>query len=897
MRFYYKGSFALLALGLATTTPNLVGRSQVDSAPLVPYSSPNPTSSQTLFSEIPSTHSGIDLVNSYNDPRMWGERYQEMVFGTIGTGVAVADYDKDGLPDLFLAAKTGGSRLYRNLGDFKFEDLTESAGLSLQDDSWSGRLRGLFGSGSDQDLPWDQGTAFVDVDNDGWLDLYVTSFNAPNRLYINQGDGTFHEEAEQRGLAIQDSSGSAAFCDFDRDGWLDVYLQTNMLDVISQPDGRPDRLFRNKGDGTFEEVTQSAGISGSTSGHSVAWWDYNEDGWPDIYVSNDFSVPDRLYQNNGDGTFTDVLESVLPLTPYYSMGADIGDINNDGLIDLFVGDMAPTSHETDHRGMAISRARELANRPPEAAPQRMRNALYLNTRSSRMLEAAWLFGVARSDWTWSVRFEDFDNDGWLDLHVTNGMIREYHNADILKGVMGAVSRQAQRAVMKRSPVMAESNLAFRNKQGQGFERVEQEWGLDHLGVSFGSATGDFDGDGDLDLIYANYDAPFTLYRNDSRDNRVVFALQGKQSNRYAIGASIEIQTVSGKQIRKHLNARGYLSTSEPIFHFGLGSEETIQTATIRWPSGNVQTLTNLKANRKYTVPEDNSSQNGTLATIPDPAPQLFRKADSTSLASNLQPPVQTKDSLAIAPPLVPQGIQFFPDFISVQADLNNDGTPDYVIGNLGLNTRYQASPEAPFVILEGRFANPRETQRIEAYVENGRLLPFRSRKDLIELIPPLERKFPSANAFAAATLEEILGPSAISKASRLEITELRSGALISSPEGELTFFPFTGLAQIAPITHVAIADFNGDGHLDIAAAQNEHDVDPVIGYHDGGLGVILLGDGTGHFNSLSPSESGLVLPGTNWRLNAQDVDKDGDIDLIATPSEGTSQIYLNRTND
>lgn len=886
----------MLALSLAMTPPNFAGESQVESAPLAPYSLPDPATSQTLFTQIPSTHSGIDLVNSYDDPRMWGERYQEMVFGTIGTGVAVADYDKDGLPDLFLAAKTGGSRLYRNLGDFKFEDLTESAGLSLQDDSWSGKLIGLFDSDS-EDLPWDQGTAFVDVDNDGWIDLYVTSFNAPNRLYINQGDGTFKEEAEPRGLAIQDSSGSAAFCDFDRDGWLDVYLQTNMLDVISQPDGRPDRLFRNKGDGTYEEVTQSAGISGSTSGHSVTWWDHNEDGWPDIYVSNDFSVPDRLYQNNGDGTFTDVLETVLPLTPYYSMGSDLGDINNDGLIDLFVGDMAPTSHERDHRGMAISRARELSNRPPEAAPQRMRNALYLNTRSSRMLEAAWLLGIARSDWTWSIRFEDFDNDGWLDLHLTNGMIREYHNADILKGVMGAISRQAQRAVMKRSPVMAESNLAFRNKQGQGFERVEQEWGLDHSGVSFGTGTGDFDGDGDLDLIHANYDAPFTLYRNDSQGNRVIFALQGNQSNSYAIGATIEIQTVSGKQIRKHLNARGYLSTSEPIFHFGLGSDETIQTATIHWPSGNVQTLSNLEANRKYTVQETNAPRNDEPTRNSDKGLQLFRKAEATTLATNLERQTETEDNQVPHPPSIPHGLQFFPNFTSAQADLNNDGTPDYVIGNLGLNTRYQASPEAPFVIFEGKFANSRETRRIEAYFEDGRLLPFRSRKDLIALIPPLERKFPGANAYAAATIEEILGPVAIAKASRQEVTELRSGALISTPEGELTFIPFTGLAQIAPITSIAIADFNADGHLDIAAAQNEHDVDPVVGYHDGGLGVILLGDGTGHFNTLSPSESGLLLPGSNWHLTTQDVDNDGDIDLIAIKPEETSQVFLNRTND
>ncbi|MDQ8188582.1 VCBS repeat-containing protein, partial [Pelagicoccus sp. SDUM812002] len=430
-----------------------------------------------LFTNLNPDKTGLSVVNSYEDPRMWTERYQEMVYGTIGTGVAVADYDRDGFPDVFIAVKTGGSRLYRNRGEMRFEDVTESAGLIENDDSWSKRITNWFDSDTDEaSESWDQGAVFADVNNDGWLDLFVTSFAAPNRLYINQGDGTFEEEADVRGLNLVDSSGSAAFCDYDRDGWLDVYIQTNISDALASPEGQPDRLYRNLGDGYFSDVSNQSGIAGVSAGHSATWWDYDGDLLPDLYVANDFVNPDKLYRNLGDGTFEDVLESLVPVMPYYSMGADIGDVNNDGRFDLLVGDMAPSTHEKDQRGMAVSRAREMGKGLKDVAPQVMRNALYLNTGTERFLEIASLADVARTDWTWSVRFEDLDCDGFVDLHVTNGMVREYHNADILRKIMGSMNRMGQRGIMRASPLLSESNLAFRNLGGLSFERVESSWG-------------------------------------------------------------------------------------------------------------------------------------------------------------------------------------------------------------------------------------------------------------------------------------------------------------------------------------------------------------------------------------------------------------------------------------
>ncbi len=232
-----------------------------------------------------------------------------------------------------------------------------------------------------------------------------------------------------------------------------------------------------------------------------------------------------------------------------------------------------------------------------------------------MQEAAQLAGIARTDWTWSARFEDLDCDGRIDLHVTNGMVREFHNGDILERVMGAETRLAQRMVMRSSPILAESNLAYRNLGEMLFERVEESWGLAQVGVSFGAGFGDFDGDGDLDLVFSNYDAPPSVLRNDCQNGgRAVFALRGYESNRFGVGATVRLETVSGNQVRQLVAARGYLSGSEPSLHFGLGPAERIERVVVEWPSGRIQIFEDLAANRRFTVSEP-SYNNESLAGV------------------------------------------------------------------------------------------------------------------------------------------------------------------------------------------------------------------------------------------------------------------------------------------
>jgi len=449
--------------------------------------------------------------------------------------------------------------------------------------------------------PW--GATFVDINNNGRLDIYVCRFNAPNLLYINQGDGTFKEMAHAYGLDVKDSSVMAAFCDYDRDGWLDVYITCNLLDHITHPSGQRGYLFHNNRNGTFTDVTDRAGISGETQSHSATWWDYDNDGWPDLYVANDYGIPDKLYHNNRDGTFTDTIDSVLPHTTFYSMGSDLGDVNNDGLIDLFVADMAGSSHQKDQNSVAESRGRSEDPHNPAAAPKYPRSALFLNTGIGRCLEAAYLAGIAATDWTWSVRLEDLDNDGRLDLFATNGFNRD-HNPDVLNHMMKLETREERIRVMYDSPVLAETHFAFRNLGNLQFESVGADWGLNQKGVSFGAAFGDLNGDGNLDLVYTNYQSGVTILRNDCDTGHCAnIDLRGTVSNRLGVGAIVRIESALGIQVRQLVLARGYMSSSEPMLHFGLGRDEVIRRMTVTWPSGHVQSFENLPVDRRFTVTE------------------------------------------------------------------------------------------------------------------------------------------------------------------------------------------------------------------------------------------------------------------------------------------------------
>ena len=737
-------------------------------APLAP---PSASRGKTLFVQLTPESTGIRTENRYDDPRMRGELFQEFQTGSIGTGVAIGDYDGDGRPDIFVVSKTGSCRLFRNLGGWKFEDVTETAGV------------GDHGAAA---MIWKQGATFVDVNNDGRLDIYVCRFNAPNLLYINQGDGTFKEMAHAYGLDICDSSVMAAFADYDRDGWLDVYITTNILDAIGHPGGQRGHLLHNNRDGTFTDVTDRAGIRGEGQSHSATWWDFDGDGWPDLYVGHDYGVPDQLYHNNRDGTFSDVIDQVLPHTSFSSMGADQGDVNNDGRIDFFVADMAATTHATDQQFLADARGRTAEPADTDtAAPKYHRNALLLNTGRGRCLEAANLAGIAATDWTWSPRFEDLDNDGRLDLFVTNGFPWN-PGVDLIRRLMNAESQAERIRIMYQSPIQAEANFAFRNLGGLRFENVSAAWGLDQKGISFGAAFGDLDGDGNLDLVYANYHDGVTVLRNDSdRGHRVIIDLRGTVSNRFGVGAVVTLESALGVQARPLTLARGYLSSSEPMVHFGLGEDTNIKRLTVAWPSGEVQTFANLPVDRRFTITEPSL---GAPARPSEqrPAGQFEEVAKATGL--DLTSREATIDELAVQR-LLPIRLNRRGPGLAV-SELNRDGRRLLAVGGTARSpTRILAGTAA------GTFAQIDPQPFLQAGpVDDGPVLWFDANGDGLDdlLITKGGNSLPAGSGEYQPHLYFADG----------------RGGFRPAPDDALPPLPISAGA-------VAVADFDHDGRLDV----------------------------------------------------------------------------------
>ncbi|MDQ8198151.1 FG-GAP-like repeat-containing protein [Pelagicoccus enzymogenes] len=632
------------------------------SLPFAPSSVP---AADTLFTQLTPSDTGLQGKNAYADPEMWGEKYSEFQGGAVGTGLAVGDVDGDGQVDLYAVHKTGPNKLYRQVAPLKFEDITDQAGVA--------------GGTS-----WGTGSTFADIDNDGDLDLYVCQFDAPNLLFINDGRGRFTEAAAAAGLDLQSGSVIGAFEDYDRDGDLDLFLLTNVLDATAHPEGEPDYLFQNQGDGTFKDVTHSAGIANDRGkGHSATWWDADGDLWPDLYVSNDFEGPDHLYKNNGDGTFTDITDLALPHTAWYSMGSDFGDINNDGRLDLLTSDMANTTHFKSKVTMG-DMGGWVDFFDAQVTPQYMKNALFLNSGTHRFMEVAKMTGLSSTDWTWSTRFEDFDNDGWLDLHVTNGMVRSFTDSDMVNKIKALQSKRQIIALVKNSPVLREKNLAFRNDGADTlhFSKVTSEWGLEHEGVSFGSVAADFDNDGDLDLVYSNYEDELSFYRNDSQGNSLIVELAGSRSNSQGIGAQVIVESSQGTQIRKLTVARGVLSSSQAIAHFGLGSDTAAKSVTVHWPSGTVQSFSAVPAKQKIRIQEPTTGATALPAKrAVNPVSGLFTES-AKELGLDFTHKEETFNDM-VRQPLLPHRMNTLGGGIAI-GDADGDGDSDiYFSGAAG----------------------------------------------------------------------------------------------------------------------------------------------------------------------------------------------------------------------
>ncbi len=599
---------------------------------------------KTLFTLLGSEDTGIDFINEVVNQKKFNIFKYRNFYN--GGGVAIGDINNDGLPDIYMTANMRPNKLYLNKGNLKFEDISKSAGVL-------------------GDKPWSTGVTMVDINQDGLLDIYVSNAgnlegnNHNNDLYINNGDLTFTEKAEEYNLAKTGFTTHATFFDYDKDGDLDAYILNNsnipvtslayakQREVRAQDwEGVPgifrgvgDMLLRNDG-GTFTDVSEEAGIYGSLIGFGlgVMVTDINGDLYPDLYVSNDFYERDYLYINNHDGTFTEDIKNWTSHLSLSAMGIDMGDINNDGFIDIFITDMLPEGDQRvksvmEFEGYNIYKLKQ----SKDFYQQYIQNTLQLNNGNNSFSEIACFSGISSTDWSWAGLIFDMDNDGFRDIFVTNGINHDltdidfvdYFANEIIQNMALTGQKEAIDSIINKMPVKPQPNYAYKNNHDLTFSNANKEWGFEIPSMSNGAAYGDLDNDGDLDLVINNVNMKAFIYRNNTEtltnNNYIKLKFIGKQSNKFAIGTSIKLYYKDNIVIQELVSSRGFQSSVDYAMVIGLGSTKNIDSLRVIWPDDKTQKFTNINANQVLTL----NQSDATDIQLP------FKKVKSKTLLTEL----------------------------------------------------------------------------------------------------------------------------------------------------------------------------------------------------------------------------------------------------------------------
>ncbi|HUG41621.1 MAG TPA: VCBS repeat-containing protein [Longimicrobiales bacterium] len=826
---------------------------------VVPAGCGGPAAERALFELLAAEATGVTFVNALpEDP---GFNILTYLNYYNGGGVAVGDVDGDGLPDLYFTANLGANRLYLNRGDYRFEDVTERAGVA-----------GAEG--------WTSGATMADVNGDGHVDIYVSGVShltVPGRniLYVNDGDGTFTDRTAEYGLEHTGYSTQALFFDYDGDGDLDMYLLNHSVHSERGRSASPqrarhpragDRLFRNDG-GRFTDVSEAAGIHGGVEGYGlgVVASDLDMDGCPDLFVANDFQENDFLYLNNCDGTFRESIASAMAHTSRSSMGVDAADFNNDLRPDVLVLDMLPEREEI-LRSSANAESYEVDHMKQRAGyhPQVTRNTLHLNRGAGRFSEIGLLAGVHATDWSWAGLFADLDNDGLKDLFVTNGIWRRPNDMDYLVHVGDpevqaalerGLDRERLRAILDRMPHVPVPNYAYRNNGDLTFTNMADAWGLAQPGFSTGAAYVDLNRSGALDLVVNNINAPAAIYRNRARERNghhfLAVVLRGVGGNTAGIGAKVVVGHGGVVQLLEQMPTRGFQSSVDHRLHFGLGRSARIDSLVVTWPDRRVQVLRDLPADTTLTLAQADAApvtpaEHGPstapppqplFAPVPAPAGFDFRHEENVFFDFRQQP-------------LMPHRLSTEGPALAV-ADVDGDGLDDLFIGG----AKWQ--PGALFI------------QRADGTFR-------RSSEDVFEadrLHEDVDAAFFDANGDGHPDLYVVSGGNEFwgeheALRDRLYLNDGRGG--FRRATGALPDL-FENGGVVAP------GDFDGDGDVDLFVGGR------VVGraYGEMPRSVLLINDGAGRFTdataALAPglADVGMVAAAT-WA----DTDGDGRLDLV-----------------
>ncbi len=834
-----------------------------------------PAVDATLFTQMPSSYTGIRFTNRVVDSQERNVFTYRNFYN--GGGVAIGDLNGDHLPEVILTSNQEGPSLYLNEGQFRFRDITKDAGLRDKQ-------------------PWTTGVTLADVNDDGKLDIYVSHAGdgAPatraNALWINQGNGadsvpTFKEMARQYGIADEGWSTHAAFLDYDRDGDLDLFVINNSPRPVNSFGVRNTRaerhpygghhFYRNDGE-RFTEVSEAAGVFSAeiAFGLGVGVGDVNRDGWPDVYVSNDFFERDYLYLNQRNGTFKEVLDQVMPVSSYFSMGMDIGDVDNDGWPDLYTTDMMPedefrikTTAMYEGWDVYMAKVRDGYHH------QLMRNMLQRNNGDGTFSDVGYLTRTAETDWSWSALIADLDLDGRKDVYVTNGLARDVTSQDYVAFLADRTTMQREASgprvdfmrlisAMSSTPI---PDYAFRNDGNWVFSNQAKSWGLDTPNISSGAAYGDLDGDGVLDLVVNNVNAESFVYRNNARTllkNRhwLQLRLTGAGRNSHAVGARVTLFAAGARYMQELYPARGFQSSVDYALSFGLGEHARVDSLVVEWPNGTRTMQATVAADTTLTIAQSANAP----AVAPFVAPAVTPLLVNTTAASGLAFTHVENDYVDFdRERLMPRMLSTDGPAMAV-GDVNGDGLDDVYLGG--------AKEQAGKLFVQSAA---------------GTFAPLANAAfDLDASSEDVHALFFDADRDGDRDLYVVSGGNEFSEDS----PALQDRLYLNDGRGR-----FTRAANALPATLISgsvvtAGDIDGDGDLDLFVGARSipwrYGIDPSS--------QLLLNDGRGHFTDIVANAPGLKAIGMVTDALWHDIDGDRKLDLIVVGEWMPVVVYRNR---